>query len=138
MSSVPAQTVGLCTVRLAAPQRAFRPPSHSCLCSPQPYVRRATRVPPVSRRAVVVIAVVLGLVVLLSGVVAWEVRNKRRHMDLLGRVKPPMGDPDTTIVVASMQASTISSLCLTTHVQVRQSLACRSARLVPLVGCPLL
>ncbi|GLI68041.1 hypothetical protein VaNZ11_012364 [Volvox africanus] len=57
----------------------------------------------VSRQSVVVIAVVVGLVVLLGAVVVLEVRNKRRHKDLLGRVKPPLGDPDTTIVVTSIQ-----------------------------------
>ncbi len=57
----------------------------------------------VSRQTVVVIAVVIGLVMLLAAVVVLEVRNKRRHKDLLGRVKAPLGDPDTTIVVASIQ-----------------------------------
>ncbi|KXZ55603.1 hypothetical protein GPECTOR_2g1153 [Gonium pectorale] len=66
---------------------------------PSPPHRAAT----VSRQTVVVISVVLGLAALLAAVVAMEVRNKRHHKDLLGRVKPPLGDPDTTIVVAAIQ-----------------------------------
>eukprot|EP00198_Chlamydomonas_reinhardtii_P006624 XP_001695960.1 predicted protein [Chlamydomonas reinhardtii] len=69
----------------------------------QPPLPPNTNSTSVSKQAIVVIAVVLGLVAALTGVVALEVRNKRRHKDLLGRVKPPLGDPDTTIVVASIQ-----------------------------------
>lgn len=56
-----------------------------------------------SRQTLVVIVVVISLTLLLSAVVVLEVRNKRRHKDLLGRVKPPLGDPDTTIVVVAIK-----------------------------------
>ncbi|GFR48856.1 hypothetical protein Agub_g10810 [Astrephomene gubernaculifera] len=71
--------------------------------SPQPSPSSPPSGPTVSRQTIVVIAVVTGTAGLLALVVALEVRNKRQHKNLLGRVKPPQGDPDTTIVVASIQ-----------------------------------
>lgn len=56
-----------------------------------------------SKPAIVVIGCVLGCVLLLSVVVLLEVRNKRTHKDLLGRVKPPAIGPETTILVAAIQ-----------------------------------